>query len=40
MPVWGDVFSRATEGSDPAAVQRKIEALVSYLEGIQVKTAY
>ena len=40
MPVWGDVFSRAVEGGDPAVVQRRIEALVAYLEGIQAKTAY
>lgn len=40
MPVWGDVFSRAVEGGDPIVVQKRIEALVAYLEGIQVRTAY
>ncbi|MEP7118689.1 MAG: c-type cytochrome [Acidobacteriota bacterium] len=40
MPVWGDVFTRSSDGGEPAAVQRRIEALVSYLEGIQTKTAY
>lgn len=39
MPVWGDVFSRAAEGGDPAVVQRRIEALVAYLQGIQARTA-
>ena len=40
MPVWGDVFSRAVEGGDPIVVQKRIEALVAYLEGIQARTAY
>ncbi len=40
MPVWGDVFTRAVEGGDPIVVQKRIEALVAYLEGIQARTAY
>lgn len=39
MPVWGDVFSRSAEGGDPLVVQKRIEALVAYLEGIQARTA-
>lgn len=37
MPVWGDVFSRSGEGGDASSVQRKIEALVDYLAGIQAR---
>ena len=37
MPVWGDVFKRATDGGDPAAVKARIEALVAFLETIQVR---
>lgn len=37
MPVWGDVFTRAVEGGDPAIVQKRIEALVEYLAGIQAR---
>ena len=40
MPVWGDVFSRAVEGGDPIVVQKRIEALVAYLDGLQARTAY
>ena len=39
MPVWGDVFARSGDVSDPAVVQARIKALVAYLEGIQVKAA-
>ncbi len=38
MPVWGDVFARSVEGGDPAIVQARIKALVTFLEGIQTKT--
>ena len=37
MPVWGDVFSKSSDGGDPAVVEARIKALVSYLESIQVK---
>ncbi len=37
MPVWGDVFTRAVEGGDPNVVQKRIEALVDYLAGIQAR---
>ncbi|HUU32673.1 MAG TPA: cytochrome c [Vicinamibacterales bacterium] len=37
MPVWGDVFTRAVEGGDPNIVQKRIEALVNYLAGIQAR---
>lgn len=40
MPVWGDVFARSSDGGDPAVVEARIKALVSYLESIQTKTAY
>lgn len=39
MPVWGDVFSRAVEGGDATVVQKRIDALVAYLAGIQVRNA-
>ena len=39
MPVWGDVFARSVDGSDPAVVQARIKALVAYLESIQARTA-
>lgn len=38
MPVWGDVFARSVDGGDPAIVQARIKALVTFLEGIQTKT--
>ncbi|MFN7977285.1 MAG: cytochrome c [Vicinamibacterales bacterium] len=37
MPVWGDVFSKSSDGGDPAVVEARIKALVAYLESIQVK---
>jgi len=40
MPVWGDVFARSVDGSDPAVVQARIKALVAFLEGIQARTAF
>lgn len=39
MPVWGDVFARSVDGSDPAVVQARIKALVAFLESIQARTA-
>jgi mono/diheme cytochrome c family protein len=35
MPVWGDAFSRSTEGSSPEAVKERIEAIVKWLGRIQ-----
>ncbi len=40
MPVWGDVFARSTDGGDPAVVEARIKALVTYLESIQARTAF
>lgn len=40
MPVWGDVFARSVEAGDPAIVQARIKAIVTYLEGIQARTAF
>lgn len=37
MPVWGDVFKRAVDGGNPDAVKTRIEALVAFLESIQVR---
>ena len=37
MPVWGDVFSKSSDGGDPAVVEARIKALVAYLESIQAK---
>jgi len=39
MPVWGDAFSRASDGGDVEAVRGKIQSLVVYLESIQTKTS-
>lgn len=36
MPVWGDVFLRTPNGS-AAAVRDRIDALVRYLESIQIR---
>jgi mono/diheme cytochrome c family protein len=36
MPVWGDAFMR-TAGADEASVKTRIQALVDYLESIQVR---
>ena len=36
MPVWGDAFRRSLEGGDNDAVRARIDALVDYLELIQV----
>jgi len=37
MPVWGDVFAKATESAGPEAAAGRITALVKYLEMIQEK---
>jgi mono/diheme cytochrome c family protein len=39
MPVWGDVF-KMTAGGDPAVVKARIDAIVKYLEGIQLRSAH
>jgi mono/diheme cytochrome c family protein len=39
MPVWGDVFARSVEAGDPAIVQARIKAIVTYLESIQARMA-
>lgn len=38
MPVWGDVF-KAGRGATEADVKARIDALVKYLESLQLKTA-
>jgi len=35
MPVWGDAFSRSSEGSSPGAVKDRIDAVVKWLGRIQ-----
>jgi mono/diheme cytochrome c family protein len=37
MPVWGDAFGRSSETTDEAAVARRIQALVDFLETIQAR---
>ncbi|MGE3275355.1 MAG: cytochrome c [Vicinamibacterales bacterium] len=37
MPVWGDAFSRSARDSSPEDVKARIDALVRYIERLQVK---
>ncbi len=37
MPLWGDVFLKSQSNAGPDDVKNRIEALVKYLETIQVK---
>ena len=37
MPVWGDALSRTQENSDPESVRLKIEAIVQFVQKIQVR---
>ena len=37
MPVWGDAFSRSSQGSSPEDVKAKIDALVKHIESLQPK---
>ena len=39
MPVWGNAFSKSLDGSSPAAIKDRIDALVQWLESIQRKAA-
>jgi mono/diheme cytochrome c family protein len=39
MPVWGDAFSRTKEDNDPESVQRKIRAIVLFIQSIQERPA-
>jgi nucleotide-binding universal stress UspA family protein/mono/diheme cytochrome c family protein len=40
MPAWGDAFSRSREAGDDERVKSVIQALVAYLEGIQLRAAH
>ena len=40
MPVWGDAFARTIDTGGEASVKLRIEALVAYLESIQVRLAF
>jgi mono/diheme cytochrome c family protein len=37
MPVWGDAFTRTSRGLTEQAARARVDALVRYLEGIQVR---
>jgi mono/diheme cytochrome c family protein len=39
MPVWGDAFKRSIDVDGEEAVRRRIQAIVDYLETIQVRLA-
>jgi hypothetical protein len=39
MPVWGDAFQRSVEIRDEAAVAARIQALVDYLQQMQLRSA-
>lgn len=39
MPVWGDAFLRTSDATDEASVKHRIQALVDYLETVQVGSA-
>jgi mono/diheme cytochrome c family protein len=38
MPVWGDAFSKSVDGSSPAAVKDRIDAIVKWLRSVQRKS--
>src|SRR5689334_20029518 len=40
MPAWGDAFSRSREAGDDARVKSVIQALVTYIESIQLRPAH
>ena len=40
MPAWGDAFSRSREAGDDERVKSVIQALVDYLDGIQLRPAH
>jgi mono/diheme cytochrome c family protein len=37
MPVWGSAFKSTREGLDESAVRARIEAIVAYIESIQMR---
>lgn len=37
MPVWGDVFAKATESASPENTALRIDTLVKYIETLQAK---
>jgi mono/diheme cytochrome c family protein len=39
MPIWGDAFSRSRENLNDAAIKRRMNAIVDYLEAIQERAA-
>lgn len=39
MPAWGDAFKASHGGSSEEAIKARIDALVRYLEGLQVRRA-
>jgi mono/diheme cytochrome c family protein len=40
MPVWGDAFLRTTEGGTEEGVKLKIQALVAFLESVQMRDGF
>lgn len=39
MPIWGDAFSRSRENLNDAAIKRRMNAIVDYLEAVQQRGA-
>jgi mono/diheme cytochrome c family protein len=39
MPIWGDAFSRSRDNLNDAAIKRRMNAIVDYLEAIQERAA-
>jgi mono/diheme cytochrome c family protein len=40
MPAWGDAFSRSREAGDDERVKSVIQALVTYIESIQLRASH
>lgn len=40
MPVWGDAFARSHDGGDAGTVKERIDSLVDFIRGLQVKPVH
>jgi hypothetical protein len=40
MPAWGDAFTKSREAGDEERVKSVIQALVDYLDSIQLRPAH